>query len=605
MRPIARRRTTKRKSTTTKRSSPTRTATPPAAPPTPGPGERNHLLAVPYEERAIAQAHGARYFTGYGWIVTSAEVPPALKGYLPDRYSWDEWVDDDLNRTAPKPSPNPDPHLGDITLREDQANDVHSILRAHAAGSPEFILGNDVGTGKTAITVAAVKNLPNVRNILVICPLGVVPGWRRHLRRMGDGDKRWAIINYESTKKLLEVPASARNAKRTRTKNLRTAREGKPKVQWDVVIRDESHACANPEAQQTMVLDKVIAGPGRTPAFVLNLSATAGSNPAQLSYLHRGIAWRTGNPARPTVTSEQYVEWCDANGIKVSKGRYGNNLVWERNAADLKKMNALLFKGEPLWGVRRTPPWDEPQRIPLPVALTAAEKATYEEEWAQFRAAMDHLETLRRKAADPAQKKAGKALSEANAKGRAAQIRYRQKVGQIKARGNALFARELLAKGLQVAISCEYMGTVEMVREALAAMRIDSAEFTGQNRETREEERLEFQRGEKRVIVFSPAEGFDLHASDSGVPGASEAPRATIVAEPRWSPKKALQVEGRCHRDHQLAPVYYSYAEGTVDEKVISTSLEGMKDTKTLMGDSVKSFAGLSKALGVPLVLQD
>src|SRR5699024_2491041 len=199
----------------------------------------------------------------------------------------------------------------------------------------------------------------------------------------------------------------------------------------------------------------------------------------------------------------------------------------------------------------------------------------------------------------------GKALSEASAQGRAAQVRYRQKAGQIKARGTALFTKELLAKGRQVAISCEYIGTVEAVREALAASGIEAAEFTGQNRNERESHRVAFQRGEVSDIIFTPAEGFDLHANDSGVQGASRVPRAIVVAEPRWSPKKALQVEGRCHRDHQLAPVYYSYAEETVDEKVISASLAGMRDTKVLMGDSVAHFASLSQALGVPLVLSD
>lgn len=218
---------------------------------------------------------------------------------------------------------------------------------------------------------------------------------------------------------------------------------------------------------------------------------------------------------------------------------------------------------------------------------------------------MEHLRALRKKAVDQPSTKTNKALADASTKGRAAQIRYRQKVGQIKARSNALFTKELLEKGLQVAISCEHLGTVEALRQELASMKIAAAEFTGQNRNTREEERQAFQRGEKLVILFTPAEGFNLQSRDAGVAGATTAPRATLVAEPRWPPKKALQVEGRCHRDHQLAPVYYSYAEHTVDEQVISAVLAGMRDTKVLMGDSVRHFAAMSAALGVPMVLQD
>lgn len=563
------------------------------------------MLSVPYEERAVARTQGARYFPECGWVHVGKTLPRALEAYRPAPYSWEEWVSQELSGEPSGTNRAPEGVAEPLTLRDDQEADVAAILRAKSEGAPEFILGNDVGTGKTAVAVAAAKAIPGVQRVLVVCPLGVVPGWRSHLRRMGDGGKRWAVINYESAKKLLAAPSSAREAKRTRTKNLRIAREGKPKVQWDVVITDESHARGNPESQRTMMLDRVIAGPGRQPAFVLNLSATAGSNPAQLSYLHRGIAWRTGRRPARTITADEYVSWCAGNGIKVSRGGYGNRLTWERNGADLRKMNMLLFKGEPRWGVRRTPPWDEPRRIPLPVELTHAERVAYEQEWEQFRAAMAHLEKVRRQADSMNGKAPGTALSEANTKGRAAQVRYRQKAGQIKARGTALFVKELLTKGLQVAISCEYIGTVEAVRDALGSLGVSAGEFTGQNRQDREEQRIAFQRGEVPVIIFTPAEGFNLHANDGGIEGASSTPRAIVVAEPRWSPKKALQVEGRCHRDHQLAPVYYSYAEDTVDEKVISTSLAGMRDTKVLMGDSVAHFATLSEALGVPLVLRD
>lgn len=565
-------------------------------------GQHHFVLSeLPYEERALASAHKCRYYKGIGWVYTGVSLPEALKEYAAAQYTWGEWVQKQLNGLLTPGNPDPDTDTGTITLEPDQAADVEAVREARQAGAPEFLVANDVGTGKTVVGVAAAKALPAVANILVVCPKSVIPGWRHHVRMMGDGGKNWVFINYESILKLLDPPASAVSAKKRRTKNRNTARHGTPKVAWDLVISDESHNRGNPDAQRSLAVDRVINGPGPRPAFTLNLSATAGANPAKLAYLHRGFAWRTGGTIRPAVTAKDYVAWCQQYGIKVSQSGYGDRLAWERNTADLKKIQTMLFTGYPTWGVRRLAPWDEPRRIPTPVALSPKEKAAYETEWQAFKPVMEQLKAAQ-KAHEAGTPESGD-MRRAKENGLAATLRYRQKIGMIKANGVAEFIKDKLVDGFQVAVSCQFTGTVEAIAEALEASKIPVALFTGQNADTRETDREQFQTGTKPVILFTPTDGFNLQANDSSVPGASTAPRITVVAEQRSRPEQSLQAEGRCHRNHQIAPVFYVYAENTIEDRDISTSVEKMKDLKTMHGDPLVSFDGLSKALHLPTII--
>lgn len=547
----------------------------------------------------MASTHGARWIPDYGWVYVGTSLPNGLRHYLPRRYSWQQWLAEDL--TGPTDGdPTADGTTGTITLRADQIEDTNALLTAQAAGAPEFLLGSKVGTGKTMVAIAAAKRMPGVRRILVVCPLTVAPGWRTALDQMGDGGKRWCIINYESSKRLLAQPASAAQAKRRSTKNRRHATDGIPRVAWDLVITDESHMLADPASQRSKVLERVIAGPkGTGPAFSLRMSATAGRDPSKLAYLHRGLAWRSGEPVRTHITAEQYQTWCAERGIVVQPGRFGNKLYWpEKNDADLDKMNLLLFTGAPKWGIRREPEWPDQQRHLLPVELTTDEQDAYEEEWSQFEAALKEVDRLRKAVRRSGGKGHGKKVASARAKGLAAMTRYRQKAGQLRAPYSADFALDLVEKGYQVAISCEYLGTVDRVREHLHNRDIEPALFTGDNRDTREDDRLRFQRGETPIILFTPAEGFNLQAGEAAS-GATTAPRATVVAEPRWSPIKALQVEGRAHRNGYEAPCYYAYATDTIEEKVLRTVLDGMQATSRIMGDDTDDLSGLAAVFGV------
>lgn len=563
------------------------------------------VLDVPFEERQVPLAFGARYIPGTGTVYVGPALPPPLARYAPLPYSWDQWRSDELSgrHAGIERPPAPDPSTGSFVLRDDQLEDVRRILLARRAGAPEFIVGSDVGVGKTPTIVSAVKRMGGVRRVLVLAPLGVLAGWRIHLEKMGDGGKEWVLLNYESNKRLLTVPPAAAAAKKARTKNLRTVQSGTSRVQWDVVITDESHRLGNPESQQTRASDRIIAGLTHS-AFVIRASATAGSSPAQVSYAHRALMWATGRTPRPTISADEYVAWCEANGFTVTRNGFGNALKWEPEQesrdSELRRMNRLLFNDtERSIGLRRVPDWPSIPRFAMPVELTPDERAAYDAEWAQFTVAMKTLERARASGSSAATAKARAAARQAGA---AATIRYRQKAGQVRAAGTAAFIAETIGKGRQVAVSAEYLGTVDALTEHLTKRGVKVAHFTGANRADREEQRIAYQRGQFDSIIYTPTEGFNLHAGETSV-GGNSAPRVTVVAEPRWSPKYALQAEGRSHRNAQLAPVYYAFAANTVEEKVIKRMVEGMADTAKMNGDSLEPFAGIAEALGVSEVI--
>lgn len=368
----------------------------------------------------------------------------------------------------------------------------------------------------------------------------------------------------------------------------------------------------NPASQRSHVTEALLNGPepGGPPAFVLRISATAGANPAKLAYLHRGLAWGTDQPIGNTLAD--YAAWAQRQGIAVTPGRYGNALAWERNDADLRRMNRLLFGGAVPWALRRKPKgWPEQQRIAIPIELDPTQRADYERAWAEFQARM---RSLGRRLAHARVGGSKTEVRAAQAAGRAAQIRYRQKAGLLRAPHVAEHVAEQVARGFQVAVSCEFANTVTTLAALLAAKRVDPdspasarlgvAVFTGQNgalgRQDRETERIAFQQGRAQVILFTPAEGFNLHAGDSAVQG-NNAPRVLVVAEPRWSPIQTIQIEGRTQRNARAATAQYVFALDTIEERVLKRALEGMTGALGMMGDDTRSLTALGSEMGFEL----
>ncbi len=78
-------------------------------------------------------------------------------------------------------------------------------------------------------------------------------------------------------------------------------------------------------------------------------------------------------------------------------------------------------------------------------------------------------------------------------------IRFRQKSSLLKVQDTIELCQELLDNGRQVAISCEFLATMDAMEEALAKKKIEHARIDGQRTKTsqlKESERLRYQRGE-------------------------------------------------------------------------------------------------------------
>ena len=553
-----------------------------AAPPPAPAGSRLHVLDVPFEARSTVTTAGARWDAAVKAFLFEGPVLPArLAPYASKPWSWFRWREDDLNNADSAPAFATMETVGRPVLHAHQQEAVNQIVEACANRLPGFLLADDVGLGKTYAAVAGILAL-KPRRVLILAPLSVVPHWRRSISALADADDdtRWCVINYDRAKALLREPDSAKAAVRTRTKNKRTASQGVSLVPWDVVVADEAHLLRNPQAQRSAAVRRLIGEGSPSQAFVLWLSATAGQNPLQLSYLAPLLGAATGNPVKNLA---EFEEWAADQGIRVTRGAFGK-WEWERNDSDLSTLRRLLFDGAPPVGLRRRPTdiagWPEQQRIPWPVDLEPDEQDLYEQAWTEFRREMQ----LARRGKDPAN-------------GLAVQLRFRQKASLLRATGTVGLVEDLIDNERQVAVSVQFLETADALCEQLGAKGISVARIDGSmTADEREVDRIAFQTGDAQVIVFTVTEGVSLHAGEVAA-GANAVERAMIIHDIRYSALDQHQIEGRTHRDGQNAIAYYAFAEGTIEEQIVSRTIDRLSDMATMLGDDTTWVAEMTALL--------
>jgi superfamily II DNA or RNA helicase len=544
------------------------------------------VVDVPFAMRGVATASGARWDADHGVFVFSGErLPASLAPYRALPYSWEAHVQRELDGSpAQRTTPSP---RGTITLRAHQEEAVRATLAARAAGRAGFLLADDVGLGKTISAWESVLRMKDAISVLVVCPLAVVAHWRRTIEAMGDGGKDVIVINYDRLGKLFEVSTEARKKIRTK-KGL--ARAGTA-PELDIVIWDESHRCKNPTAARSKLAAKLNARAG----FRLWLSATAGQNPLELSYLAPLLASATGSRASDL---KDFEAWCLEQKLGVTRGAYGK-WEWRGDPADCERVRAMLFDpgrgsaptprktsaDSARVGIRRRPEdiagWPAINRILTPIELDADARSLYDQAWTEFRREME----LAPRGRDPKS-----AL--------AATLRLRQKSSLVRASGTIELARELLENGHQVAISVAFMETLASLRtsfESGLSPVTCAAIHGGVPAAMREAERLRFQRGEAKVVLFTVEEGISLHQGEH-----ADIPRSEIIHDLRWSGIQMAQIEGRCHRDGRFAQVYWAYADETIEERIAQVVARRIQSMKEMVGDDVETLREIERLLDEP-----
>ena len=459
-----------------------------------------------------------------------------------------------------------------LVPRPHQREAAAAIGAARAAGRPGFLLGDTTGLGKTLSVWSALAAMPE-GEVLVVCPKGAMPQWRRTIALAGLARKTVTLVNYERTKALMApVPASTRRSARARNNEL--AKHGRLRRAWPLVVFDESHRIRNPYAQQSLVCRQL----ADAAAFAVYVSATAGQAPHELSYLGRLLGEAVG---APTESLAEFRALMQRLGIGRAKGRWVN-WSWSANARDCRVMADLLYAGARAIGMRRRPAdiagWPEVQRELAPVALSAEARRLYEATWREFRREWGLLGGSTRRPA-----------------GWAADLRFRQKASLLRVAGTADFAELQLETGGQVALSVAFLETGAALAAALEGRGWRVGAINGvQDADANEAVRVAFQTGGLDAVVFTVTESISLHQGE--MPG-GERPRALVVHDMRHSAIQLAQIEGRCHRDGRAATIYYAFAEDTVEEAISATVLARMASMDAMAGEDTAWLDAVVQAM--------
>jgi Domain of unknown function (DUF5710)/SNF2-related domain len=538
------------------------------------------ILDIPFTYRDIAAKAGARWDSENKVFFfdkkQGQELPIELVGFEPKEFSWEEKIQRELNGQ----SFTSVPPQKEITLKPHQLEAVTEIFRAFKEGYPGFLLADDVGLGKTFAAWAGILKIleswQQKKRILIVCPLGVVANWRSSIGWMGTN--RWVeevvILNYDRLGKIFETK-SRKGTKKISRRDL--ARRGAASEKFDVVLFDESHALKNLSALRSKFSIKLY----ESAKMIFWLSATAGQNPLELGYLLPILAKKTSDRA---LTIKDFEKWCAQNLPGVSRGAFGA-WVWAGGKEDEEEIHRLLFDPDPMGvkaALRRRPVdligWPEVNRILHFVELDGDSKRLYRLAWEEFKSALDGTGSLSKQRAALVQNEAV--------------IRLRQKSSLLKVEDTIELCQELLENDRQVAISCEFLATMDAMEEALATKKIKYARIDGQRTKTsqsKETERLCYQRGETQVMLFNIAEGISLHEGETNI-GGNNIPRCQIDHDLRWSAIQAHQIDGRSHRDGKFAQVYWIVAKETIDARVAEVLLRKLESMGNLQGDSTEDF---------------
>lgn len=511
-----------------------------------------HVLIIPFEKKNDFK--GVKYNIQekvYTYECQDNEtLPEILIPYKCKLFSLEWHIENKINKIKPKFNY---PVIWKPKEHQSYASNLMKI--AYEKKYPGFLLADDTGLGKTISTLDFVLNERSFKKILIVFPISVFAHWSLTLLNLGvSHNKNITLINYDKLPKLFqsEAPKKKLSSTRAKGKQKRIAREI-PAPEFDVIIWDESHKCKNEKSAKSMLAEKLNAKAN----FLIWLSATAGQNPLELNYLRKLIAQQLKLKFN---TPDLYIKWCKS---------------FEETVL-IEKIKKVLFESKDICGLRRRPQeisgWKELERNLYPMYLDEEALEDYKKSWEEFKSELIN----ERKYTGKTKNKKENILVKS--------IRFRQKSSWLRIDSTVNLIMDYLESNKQVAISVAFKETQYKIAEILKNKKINSSIINGDmSIDEKEKERLKFQKGENKVVIFTVEEGISLHQGEY-----NDVERILLIHDIRWSAIQMAQIEGRCHRDGKFSPCYWLYADGTKDLDIGNALVKRVKNMKNLMGDDVK-----------------
>lgn len=534
------------------------------------------FLDIPFEWRPAMAQMGVKWDKNYKQSVwVGEELPAHLLPFKCQPLSW-MWHQqyqangrhlDRLTHLEPR-----------FVARDHQKTASDLMGKAAKSKAPGFLLADEVGVGKTMSAWDFALNNPQYKTVLVVTTSSAQIHWRNTIRHAGWlSSHSVVIINYDQLGKLFTVPEDGLTSTRKKGMRKRVAKQAEA-PSFDLVIFDESHKGKNPTSARGLMMQKI----QKKAKFCIYASATAGQNPIELIYLGSLLAYASGEKV-PTKDLTEFKNWCIKQGLKISTGAYGK-IEWEYNEEDLEQIREWLFDGKVPLGIRRLPEdirnWPALFRQLHPVELDAEEMRSYAKMWDEFVKCEMSLKDVKSK----------NATAQENNR-----LRLRQESSWLRIPHTINEAMDLLEQGKKVAISVAFRAILDEVKRQLEEKGVKVAHiYGGINPQEKERQRLDFQKGDAKVIVFTVEEAISLH---QGEYEPDPYPRVLFVHDVRWSAIQMAQIEGRCHRDGKLAPVYWMVAADTVDIEIAEVMINKVKNMKALHGDKISDVKDIEAVL--------
>ena len=426
---------------------------------------------------------------------------------------------------------------------------------------PRCLLADDQGLGKTIQICGLINNVPEIKNILIICPSSLKQNWKLELFKWcGVLDKDKLIQILEGRKATITGRLHhCANVVIVNYDLLHYLKDKLKLIKWDLVAIDECHYLKNPEAKRTVAALEICAPVKR----VVAMSGTPMSNrPIDMWPLLSGLFMKYLPKEFRKIQSfgkffcAGFLETIRKYDVK--KQRTVTTRAWNyRGASNLGILNSILRERFMLRRLKKDVLKQLPDKTRQIIDLSAPR---------HLRKAIKLVNEYDLKCIET-----GKRMPPLEG-----QARARKELAIEKVKPSLEFINNILSTGEPVVIFCHHKEVAETLKENLIVQGVSM--ITGSTPQKHRQKAVDdFQSGKNKVFIGN------IQAAGTGITLTKS--RICIFVENSWVPGEMLQAEDRTHRIGQLnaVNVYYLVWGGTMDAQILKTAFKKASNIEKVM----------------------